>query len=402
MRLISLPSALVLGCFALPFAFGSDAPRSRVSPPDVALLDDGLEELEALAETLIRARKPADRDAAFAVLLDKADEDRRAEELLGAALNERWQAVIKDLESLKLEKKLGRLLGQREKLDLARKEALRLIEDEDKYFYPYRQPDVTAEQAAQYPKVQVEVSKRVSDLQDVWEKSLKVKLPRSAPEALAEMQWLRGHGSHAPGGFSLPASLPEWVPFLPVDVKEIDLSNFPLNAEEASRMVRDRKVELYNERIWEECKEPKRTRSEEEERQLARFPTEAEREQVRVTNRYRNMMGRPSLTWDPRLQEAAHYHSEYQTRTGEFGHFQKVPETRTPFDRMRLAGYPRGVSENCALGASDPAGAHANWMRSSGHHRNLIKAGHKQMASAVSGNIWTQNYGTDGGAEDDL
>ena len=167
-------------------------------------------------------------------------------------------------------------------------------------------------------------------------------------------------------------------------------------------MRRDRKVELYNERIWKECVDPKRTKSNEDKELHARFPGEAEREQIRVTNRYRNMLGRPSLTWDMRLQEAAHLHSDYQSRTGEFGHYQKEPATRTPFDRMRLAGYPRGASENCALGASDPAGAHANWMRSSGHHRNIIMASHKQMASAVSGNIWTQNYGNDGGAEGKL
>ncbi len=402
MRLNSPYTALVLGFLALPIATASGVPGSAVSAQPIAFQETSLEALETWSAKLVGARKPAARDAAFQALVDLAEDDERAEEVLSRALTQRWTSTLTGLGSAKLEKKFGRLISQREKLDVVRKAALSLIEDETKYFYPYRQPDVSAEKAAQYHEVQEEVSKRVRELEDVWGKSLRVKLPKAAKAALEEMEWLRSQEEYVADGLSVPKSLPVWIPLLPTDIKQIDLASFPVDAKEAARMLRDRKVALYNDRVWEACVDPKRTKTEEDQRLHARFPGKAEREQVRVSNRYRNMMGRPSLTWDPLLQEAAHLHSEYQTRTGEFGHFQKIPETRTPFDRMRLAGYRGAKSENCAKGASDPAGAHANWMRSSGHHRNIIMDGHMQMASAVSGDVWTQNYGIGRSAEHDL
>ena len=67
---------------------------------------------------------------------------------------------------------------------------------------------------------------------------------------------------------------------------------------------------------------------------------------------------------------------------------------RPQFDRMRLAGYDHGVSENCHMGSGSAEGAHQGWRRSSGHHRNLLMAGHREMASALASIYWTQNFGT--------
>ena len=212
MRLISLQSALLLGCIALPLASGSEIPRSWDFAQDGEPLNDGLEELEAQAEKFVRARKPAERDAAFDALFQMAEDHRQGAEILDTALTERWQAAVKSLESAKLEKKFARLLGQRERLDLVRKDAVSLIEDETKYFYPYRQPEVSADKASQYPKVQAEVSKRVRILQEAWEKSAKVKLPKSVHETLAEMDWLRTHETRTTAGFAPPESMPEWIP----------------------------------------------------------------------------------------------------------------------------------------------------------------------------------------------
>ena len=365
-------------------------------------VDDGSEPWQALADQLVAAKKPKDRDKHFAPLEAEAKENPVAAQILAKALNVRWDRAMDKLVAAKLEKKFARLLGQREKLDGARKNALSLIEDPNRYFYPYRQPDVPADKAAQYPKVQAEVSKRIRTLEKVWEKSAKVKLSKSHLAALEDARWLQSKKRLAYKPLEAPKALPEWVLLLPIDVPQINLTNLALNSSEAFRLERDRKVAAYNERIWQACKEPKRTKTEADKKTQAEFPSESEREQVRVTNQYRNMLGRPSLTWDPKLQAAAHNHSEYQSRTGEFGHYQKDPATRTPFQRMKLAGYNHGVSENCAKGSSDPAAVLANWMRSSGHHRNMIKADHTQMASAISGDIWTQNYGTGGGAEGEL
>jgi uncharacterized protein YkwD len=125
-------------------------------------------------------------------------------------------------------------------------------------------------------------------------------------------------------------------------------------------------------------------------------PSVAEQEQVRITNRYRRLMGRRAVAWNPRIQVAAQGHSEYMANTGDFGHFEQGdPTRRSPFDRMKLAGYPRGVSENCAMVGGDPQAAHDGWLHSSGHHRNILMAAHREMASANASNYWTQNFGAD-------
>ena len=61
-----------------------------------------------------------------------------------------------------------------------------------------------------------------------------------------------------------------------------------------------------------------------------------------------------------------------------------------------------GASENCHMGSGDPLGAHNGWRRSSGHHRNLLMPGHREMASGLSGYYWTQNFGTGTDFLDDL
>lgn len=351
------------------------------------------EEFSELEQQLTKAKKEHDRDLAFDALLEASRESQVAASALASALEARWDRVIEQVLDAKLEKKFTKLLKQRAQLDEARQLALELIEDEERYFYPYLQPEVSAEKAAQYHKVQAEVSRRVADLQGIWTKSTQVKLSTTLKARLREIAWLREREQNASAPLLFPEETPEWLVWLAPDVEAYDLSHFALTRKEAQRLQQDREVAAYNERVWSQTKEPKRVKTEEDQKQLAAFPTEAEREQVRVTNDYRAMMGRGALSWDARLQTAAHHHSEYQTRTGEFGHYQKDEATRTPFQRMRLAGYTKGVSENCAKGYTDPFAALMGWTRSSGHHRNMIMKGHRQMASAMSGDVWTQNYG---------
>ena len=93
------------------------------------------------------------------------------------------------------------------------------------------------------------------------------------------------------------------------------------------------------------------------------------------------------------IQAAARDHSDYMSRTGDFGHFEPDPERKTPGDRMRRRGYFWGASENCHMGGGDPMGAHIGWLHSSGHHRNILMEGHREMASGLSGPYWTQNFG---------
>ena len=80
-------------------------------------------------------------------------------------------------------------------------------------------------------------------------------------------------------------------------------------------------------------------------------------------------------------------------RLGYFSHFSPTPGRRTPFDRMKLAGYERGVGENLALHGS-ALGAHVSWLHSSGHHRNILMAHCSEFACGNQGDYWCQNFGT--------
>jgi uncharacterized protein YkwD len=176
----------------------------------------------------------------------------------------------------------------------------------------------------------------------------------------------------------------------------VDLQQFAWSADERRDLARSRAVEGRNERAWAQLERDKVSNT------APRAADLAEREQVRITNRYRAMFGRRSLAWNAAVQAAAQGHSDYMANTGEFGHFEKDPERRTPSDRARLEGYTSGVSENCAMIGGDPKAAHDGWTQSSGHHRNLLMASHREMASGLASNYWTQNFGADRAFEKEL
>jgi uncharacterized protein YkwD len=248
--------------------------------------------------------------------------------------------------------------------------------------------------AARYPAVQREVDALVAAVLEVWEGSSRARIPEALRKELPELAWLRRREPLVPGGFSLPAKHPAWLEALPSDFEEVDLRSFAWQLDEARDLARSRAIVARNEKLWAELDEQRATGDQ--------VPTAAEREQVRVTNDYRAMMGRRALAWHPALNMAARGHSAYMNTTGHFGHHESTPDRRSPFDRMRLVGYTRGVSENCHMGSADAVGAHRSWLRSSGHHRNLLMAGHREMASAVMGGYWTQNFGLDTSFEQHL
>ncbi len=366
---------------------------------------DDASETELLGVELIKAKTTKQRDEVFDQLVALAEMDAEAEDVLSNALTTRWTSAWAQVTNRSFLRKVDKLASKREKLDKVRKAALDLIFDETRYFYPYTQPQVSAKQAAQYHAVQREVFSLVKDVTKVWESSPKVKLSKGIQAALVEIQWLRGHKEHAAAGLALPPGQPAWLEFLPANMGTLTFQNFPLDAIEAQRMGRDAKVQAYNERLWAVKTKHKKTKRKDKtdpKKAYSQIASSPEQEQVRVTNRYRLMMGRPAVTWDPILQAATHMHSEYMAKTGEFGHYEKDPARKTPFDRMRLLGYDRGASENCSNGRAAPKDAHKGWMGSSGHHRNLLMATHKQMASGSNGPYWTQNFGVDQDAEGEL
>jgi uncharacterized protein YkwD len=128
-------------------------------------------------------------------------------------------------------------------------------------------------------------------------------------------------------------------------------------------------------------------------------PSGAESEQVRITNDYRMMLGRPALEIDPRLIESARAHSADMTRLDFFDHTSPVDDKERPADRMALAGYDGAGGENIYLGGSAPQAAHDGWYHSSGHHRNILNPSWKAMGSGQDGKHWTQNFGYEGTLE---
>lgn len=361
---------------------------------EVAVEEEASEEAVAgvlLAEELTKNERLLSRASA-----EKRDElwdamsahGAAAKPFLTRALTERWGKVQKSLVSGASLKALERVAQDREELDYRRKAALDLIFDEEKYFYPYRPPECPPEKARLYWPVQREVDELVGELRDVWEKPRQAKIAKGFHEDIAELKWCIERSAEYDIELIYTEEIPSWASLILPGTKVLDTHSFAWNESEMrdmhnSRAIRARNVALWERKAQEGFVEEEQAGSEEQ-------------RQVEITNDYRAMFGRRSLAWNSLLQAAADGHSDYMAKTGEFGHFEKGDDQRkSPFDRMRLVGYNHGVSENCHMGGGSPQGAHDGWCKSSGHHRNLLMAGHTEMGSAVNGRYWTQNFGTD-------
>lgn len=117
------------------------------------------------------------------------------------------------------------------------------------------------------------------------------------------------------------------------------------------------------------------------------------REEVRLLNDYREMLGLGALVVEPKLSKAADRHCAWMASTGRFDHVEDVQGRRLPEDRCRAEGYGAEVAENLASGCQDAATAFEGWYRSAGHHRNMVSAMWGQVGTARSGAYWTQVFG---------
>jgi len=361
--------------------------------PIVTALDLLRPELEREERDLTRA-KTERRDADAQALLERG---LVAEPFLARAIEARWAAAMKDALKSPSLKSLEKLSQDRVELDYRREQALELIFDTDEYFYPYRPPECPPEKARLYWPVQQRVDELVADLREVWDSPRSAKLASGFREALEELVWCQAQQPALTVALKLdvPEELPSWVFHLPLGEKSIDLRSFAWTAEEAQELRYDGAVLAFNARQWEAAQQKEL----DEERRAA----SEEQLQVEITNAYRQMFGRRRLAWNALLQESSGGHSDYMAKTGNFGHYEEEhPDRRTPFDRMALVGYHRGVSENCHMGGGSAQGAHEGWTHSSGHHRNLLMSGHKEMGSASNGAYWTQNFGTDTSFQSEL
>jgi uncharacterized protein YkwD len=308
-------------------------------------------------------------------------------------LTKRWQDDWERLEKNPNLRQLAALADERRALDVARKQALDLIFDEERYFYPYNPPECPPQKAAKYAGVQREVDELVRAVRLVWEGGKRVKLGDALRQQLADAAWTSERARAS--GLDVCKVADSWRFALALPKSgDVGLAEFAWDGAERAALDENGKVEARNERLWKSLEKAKPADS---------VPNSDEQRQVRITNAYRRMFGRRALAWNPLIEAAAQGHSDHMANTGDFSHFEQGdPERRTPFDRMRLAGYAFGVSENISMGRGDPQSAHDGWTHSSGHHRNILTQSHREMASAIASSYWTQKFGVDSSFLSDL
>jgi hypothetical protein len=347
-------------------------------------------------------------------LVDRAGYEKAIEAERLAQLEARAVDVLLRLAKEPVFKRLERMRAARQELDKRRLEALLAIFNETHYPYPYKRG------TPPYTLVQAEVDRRVEVVRALWEGDDHMKISRSgaagklAEEALAAIQELEKKGRDVA---KLKATLARYEPYMTGET--ITLKDFAINGAERKFMAYNRWVmETYN---------PAQTA----------YITDSERAQVQITNEYRMMLGFTctvtpgdaayesidaanvarvldtgkivpgsvtllrAVRIDDRLVKSARLHSQDMQRRGYFDHFsQPNPATgeprKSPFDRMRAAGYEgQGASENIAM-AGGWRDAHVSWCHSSGHHRNILSAWTDMGTGAANQSHWTQNFGTGG------
>ncbi|MEM1449227.1 MAG: CAP domain-containing protein [Planctomycetota bacterium] len=370
-------------------ALAALAAFARASDDDEVAADP-----EALAAAFLDAEGEA-RDVAYAELDGRLDPER-----IDALLVERANRAVRALQKGSAMSQLERLAKIRKELDEARGAVLEIVEDSERYFTPYKVPEVSPDRAAEYIQVQREIDDHKRTLADIWDEKKKAKLPKGFRAALEDLAWTNAlqldrkttpsmrRRRKKPDPIPLPEGLPEWILGVDASLDKVTLREFAWSASERDALALSRGVMEFNEARMTRAMKAKKELTD------AQRPSKSEIEQVRITNEYRLMLGRRALAWDPRLQDATDHHSNYQSKWGVLTHFEEKDQEHYDLGkRTKLAGYPAGRGENCSMGRADPKGTHDAWCSSSGHHRNLVAAGHTEMASAVAGNYWTQNFG---------
>ena len=298
----------------------------------------------------------------------------RGREALIAALRARTDANVKTAAASPLLKGAGleafraRLFAE---LELRRTAALALIMDEKKYPYPYAPDQET---------IQAEVDRLIDAVREVWRRPSALIFaaaggakPDPESAALAVLDADQALVAAAAKGFEVdldPAVVRSEIDRL------VAMSSYAPDAKTKKLLEDSAEIEAYN---------------------LTRTAVigEYEREVHRLTNAYRLMMGRRSVMIDDRLVTAARGHSEEMSALKYFAHDSPTPGRKSPSDRAKLAGFGGGVSENIARGQPLPVNAVEGWIGSSGHHRNILGAGHTLLGVGYceNGRFWTQNFG---------
>lgn len=328
------------------------------------------QKLATRLDSLLRSKDTRARDAFVADLLAQGPEALEPVVLL---FRQEFRKQVEQLSGSPLRKQLEKLSAQRDQLDAARREARSLIYDEVRYFYPFRPPAVSGEKAAEYAKVQAEVDRLVANVRTIWKDDrIKVKVPASLQLDLDRLDWVAKVLTNLGDLDATALSEVEWARALPPGDK-VDLQNYCRTPSERDQYLEWQAIAAFNEKV------------------CAQVPS-ATREQLGITNDYRVMFHHRPLALNLKLNQAAVGHADEMSKLGYFSHFSPTPGRSTPFDRIKLAGYDQGVSENIAL-HDGAQGAHNGWTHSSGHHRNLLNPDHTEIGVAGQGRYWVQCFG---------
>ncbi|MDQ1293473.1 MAG: hypothetical protein QG608_1354 [Actinomycetota bacterium] len=125
-----------------------------------------------------------------------------------------------------------------------------------------------------------------------------------------------------------------------------------------------------------------------------------ESEVLRLVNVERAGSGCGPVTADGLLAQVARAHSKDMAVNKFFDHNSQ--DGRSPFDRMRAAGYSFSTAaENIAAGQQTASAVMESWMNSPGHRENILNCGLKELgvgmwkqSGSPYGIYWTQDFGT--------
>jgi hypothetical protein len=95
------------------------------------------------------------------------------------------------------------------------------------------------------------------------------------------------------------------------------------------------------------------------------------------------------------VRTAARAHSKDMRVKGYFEH--NSPDGKTPWDRIKAAGYSQPGAENIAMGYATAKAVIDGWMNSPGHRANILNCKLKAVGIGVEygsgGPWWTQDFG---------
>ncbi len=122
-------------------------------------------------------------------------------------------------------------------------------------------------------------------------------------------------------------------------------------------------------------------------------------EVLNLINAHREQNGLPALKNQSALNVSSHNHSLDMATHGYFSHTSL--DGKSPFDRMREAGYSCGtMGENIAAGQRSAQQAFDGWKNSPGHNANMLNERYASVGIGVVylpgsqyGYYWTTNFG---------